>query len=260
MLRLSPGLRKLRHRWGIAAPRMTVRTHVAWHWRALGAVAMLTVSLVLALWMYDAGRRFAGFDAVAASEELAELRARVSRLDDEAKQLRAVAATSESRVQIERTAQERLVAQLKAMEAENGRLKEDLAFFENLAAGRGEDRVAVSRLKVDQDGVPGEYRYRLLVTQGGKDREFQGRLQLVVTVKHGGREQMLLFPADDASRDAAAYRIQFRRFYRAEGAFRVDPGAKVQSVQVRVFEQGAAQPRATQTVTLTVADASGREG
>jgi hypothetical protein len=238
---------------------MTVRTHVAWHWRALGAVALMSVSIVLALWMYEAGRRFAGFDAVAASYELAALQERVAKLEEEAKQLRSVAASAESRVQIEKTAQEKLVAQVKAMESENGRLREDLAFFENMAAGRGEDRVGVSRFKVEQDGAPGEYRYRVLVTQGGKDREFQGRLQLVVHVKHGERDVAVLVP-DDASRDAASYRIQFRRFYRGEGTFKVDPAAKVQSVQVRVFEQGIAQPRATHNVTLGAAGSAPREG
>src|SRR5512134_2214938 len=99
-------LRALRHRWGIAAPKMTVRTHVAWYWRAVGLVAVLSVSLTLALWMYDAGRRFAAFDATAVSEELAGLHGRVVQLEDEAKRLRSVVASSESRLQIEKTAQE----------------------------------------------------------------------------------------------------------------------------------------------------------
>jgi hypothetical protein len=43
--------RALRRRWGIAAPRMTVRTHVAWYWRAVGLVAVLSgmVGVALAL-------------------------------------------------------------------------------------------------------------------------------------------------------------------------------------------------------------------
>ena len=78
-------LRALRQRWGIAAPRLAVTTHVAWYWRALGIVAVLSVSLVLAMWMYDAGRRIAGFDATAAEGELATLRHRVTVLEDELK-------------------------------------------------------------------------------------------------------------------------------------------------------------------------------
>jgi hypothetical protein len=242
--------RALRHRWGIAAPKMTVRTHVAWYWRALGLVAVLSISLTLALWMYDAGRRFAGFDATAASEELADLHGRINQLEEEAKRLRSTVASSESRVQIEKTAQEQLVKQLKAVETENARLREDLAFFENLAAGRAEDKLAVSRFKVESDAVPGEYRYRVLVTQGGKEREFQGRLQLVVSMRQGGRDVTLMIP-DERSPETAAYRIHFRRFFSTEGMFKVDPSAVVTSVQVRVYEQGVGQPRASHSFNLT---------
>jgi hypothetical protein len=243
-------LRALRHRWGIAAPKMTVRTHIAWYWRALGLVAVLSISLTLALWMYDAGRQFAGFDATAMSEELADLHGRIARLDDEAKRLRSVVASSESRLQIEKTAQEQLAKQLKTVETENARLREDLAFFENLAAGRAEDKLAVSRFKVESNAVPGEYRYRILVTLGGKDRDFTGRLQLVVTMRQGGRDVTLMIP-DEKSEDNAAYRVQFRRFFSTEGTFKVDPAATVKAVQIRVFEQGVGQPRATQSFTLT---------
>lgn len=242
--------RALRHRWGIAAPKMTVRTHVAWYWRALGLVAVLSISLTLALWMYDAGRRFAGFDATAVSEELASLHGRIDQLEEEAKRLRSTVASSESRVQIEKTAQEQLVKQLKTVETENARLREDLAFFENLAAGRAEDKLAVSRFKVESDAVPGEYRYRVLVTQGGKEREFQGRLQLVVSMRQGGRDVTLMIP-DERSPETAAYRIHFRRFFSTEGMFKVDPSAVVTSVQVRVYELGVGQPRASHSFNLT---------
>jgi hypothetical protein len=244
-------LRRLRsHRFGAAAPRLTVRPHVAWYWRALRLVAVLSVSVAAGLWIYEEGRRIAGFDASRVNVELAELRERSARLEREAARLRPIAATSESAAQIERTTLEKLSQQVKQLEAENGRLREDLAFFDNLAAkARSEDRVSVYRFKVQNDVVPGEFRYWLLVTQGGdRDREFQGRLQFVVSYRQDGREGVLTLPEDRA--DGGTYRIAFKRFYRAEGSFRVDPKAQVVGVQVRVYEQGAAQPRATQSVVF----------
>jgi hypothetical protein len=182
--------------------------------------------------------------------ELADLHDRSARLEQEAARLRTIAATSESALRIERTTLEKLSQQVKQLEAENGRLREDLALFENLSAkARSEDRVAVYRFKVQNDVVPGEFRYWLLVTQGGdREREFQGRLQFVVSYRQDGREGVLTLP-DDRS-DGGTYRIAFKRFYRAEGSFRVDPKAQVVGVQVRVYEQGAAQPRATQVVVF----------
>ena len=243
--------RALRHRWGIAAPKLAVIPHVAWYWRALGIVAVLSLSLVLAMWMYDAGRRIAGFDATTSEGELWTLRNRVEALEDELKRLRASAASADSRIQIEKAAHAQLVKQLKAVEAENARLREEVSFFEGLAArGITDDKVAVSRFKVEQDAIPGEYRYRVLVTQGGpRDREFNGRLQFVVTMQLGGREVAVVIPEDKS--EEAAYRLNFKRFFRAEGSFRVDPKATVRSVQVRVIESGATQPRVTQSYTLS---------
>ena len=202
------------------------------------------------MWIYDEGRRFAGYDASQITLELEALRAKAARLDEETAKLRVIASTSESSLQIERTTLEKLSQQVKQLETENGRLREDLAFFDNLSAkARSEDRVAVYRFKVQNDVVPGEFRYWLLVTQGGdKDREFQGRLQFVVTYRQGGKEGVLTLPDDRG--DGGTYRIAFKRFYRAEGSFRVDPKAQVVAVQVRVFEQGATQPKATQSVVF----------
>lgn len=246
-------LRRIRSRRFVTARRLTVRPHVAWYWRALGLAAVLSVSFAAGQWIYDEGRRFAGFDAYRASSELGTLRDRIARLEEDAAKLRSIAATSESSLKIERTALEKLSQQVRQLETQNGRLREDLAFFENLSAqARAEDKVSVNRFKVEGDEVvPGEYRYWLLVTQGGvREREFQGRLQFVVSYRHGGRDAVLTLPDDRAGEPGGTYRIAFRRFYRAEGSFRIDPEAEVRGVQVRVYEQGAAQPRATETVVF----------
>ncbi|TSA12955.1 MAG: hypothetical protein D4R74_10580, partial [Betaproteobacteria bacterium] len=125
-------LKQFRRRFGISAPRMMVQTHVAWYWRTLGLVVVLSCSFALAAWIYDAGRRFAGFDSSEAEQELSQLRERAGRLTTEVAALRASVNASESKLQIERTAQTQLGRQVKTLEDENARLKEDLAFFENL--------------------------------------------------------------------------------------------------------------------------------
>jgi hypothetical protein len=51
------------------------------------------------------------------------------------------------------------------------------------------------------------------------------------------------------SDSAAAFRLTFRHFHRVEGIFRVDPKAKVESVQVRVYEAGSEQIKAAQTAS-----------
>jgi len=243
-------LKKIRQRFGISAPRMTVKTHVAWYWRMLGLVAVLSCSLALAAWIYDAGRRFAGFDRSEAEQELSQLRESVGRLTQETAGLRASVNASESKLQIERAAQAQLGRQVKVLEDENARLKEDLAFFENLIPSEHRDNtLLINRFRVEPGALPGEFRYRLLLLQGGRrDKPFQGNLQLLVTLQQDGKDAIITLPEEGA---AQAYRINFKYFQRVEGMFRVAPGARVKMVQVRIFEGGSAQARATQSFNLS---------
>ena len=243
-------LKKIRQRFGISAPRMTVQTHVAWYWRMLGLVVVLSCSIALAAWIYDAGRRFAGFDRSEADQELSMLRESVARLSKESAALHASVSASDSKLQIERTAQTQLAKQVKAMEEENAQLKEDLAFFENLIPSENRDNtLLINRFRVDVGALPGEFRYRLLLMQGGRrDKPFQGNLQLLVTLQEDGKDAIITLPEEGA---AAAYKISFKYFQRIEGTFKVAPGAQVKMVRVRIFESGSTQVRATQSFNLS---------
>ena len=111
--------------------------------------------------------------------------------------------------------------------------------------------LAIYRFKVEPDVLPGEYRYRLLLLTptDRRGRDFSGRLELVVSLQEGGQNAMMSFP-EPGDAAAAQFRLAFKYFRRVEGTFRVNPKAKVESVQARVFESGSTQPRATHSVSL----------
>lgn len=248
--RLAITLRRLRSRFGISAPRVAVRTHIPWYWRALATISVLSISIALAGWIYDAGRKIAGFDVRETAQEMAILRDRVAELEQENSQIRALANAGESTAQIERTAQQQLAIQVKALEQENSRLKADLAFFENLASAEGKEAgFTINQLRVEPNGDPGKYRYRLLaVAQGGKkDREFRGSVQLVIFLQQGGKGAKMVLPTqNDPARQK--FNINFKYFQRVEGAFQVPVGAQVVSVEARLVQDGIT--RASQTLTL----------
>lgn len=248
--RLAVTLRRLRSRFGISAPKVAVRTHIPWYWRALATIVVLSISIALAGWIYDAGRKIAGFDRRETEQEITVLRDRVEELQQESTKLRALVNAGESNVQIERTAQQQLVRQVKALEQENGRLKEDLAFFENLATAEGKDAgFTINRLLVEPNGVVGHFRYRLLaaVHGGKKDREFRGSIQLVISLQQEGKSAMMILPEpNDPARQR--FNINFKHFQRVDGTFQVPAGARVTSVEARLIQDGAT--RASQTVTL----------
>lgn len=248
--RLALTLRRLRGRFGISAPKVAVRTHVPWYWRALTAVVVVGISAGLAGWTYDAGRRFAGFDSSASEQEISALKDKVAHLESEAANLRGTAAAGQSNLQIERTTLEQLTAQVKSLETENTRLKEELAVFENLAGGEGKgDGLAISRLRVDPDAAPGRYRFSLLAAQQGpqRGREFKGSMQVAVTLQQGADSAIVVFPRS-GDPDAAKYEVSLRNFRRLSGTFQLPPDAKIKGVEVRLVQDGTI--RATQKVTL----------
>lgn len=244
---------RLRHRFGIAAPRLEIHTQIPWYWRWAGIAVLLAISAVSAAWIYDAGRRFAGFDHGEVEEELARVRGELHAARTELERLRAIANAADSRVSIERTAQQKLAQQIRTLEQENARVREELATFESMLSSEARNAhvLSVHRFKVDPEVLPGEYRYRLLLVtpSARREREFNGRLELVVNLQEAGRNVMMSFP-QPADAGAAAFRLAFKYFRRVEGTFRVSPKAKVESVQVRIYENGSSQPRATHTVAL----------
>jgi hypothetical protein len=245
-------LRRLRGRFGIAAPRMAVRTHVPWYWRALATVVLLAVALALAGWTYDAGRRFAGFDRSESNDEITSLREKLVLLQSEVERLRSVAASSESNLQIERTALAGVSGQVKALEEENIHLKENLAVYENLAGGGGgkAESISISRLRIDPDGAPGRYRYRMLVARRGAhaSQEFKASLQLQVTVRQAAGSDAMIVVPKSGEPVADQFVVSFRNFRSIEGSFQIPAEAKIKRVEARLVRDGAVQ--ASQTVSL----------
>jgi hypothetical protein len=244
---------KLRQRFGIAAPKVAVRTQMPWYLRWLGIALLVAVSAVAALWMYDAGRRFAGFDRGEVEEELARAQRELASVREELSRLRGIANAADSKLSIERTAQQKLAQQIRALEQENARVREELAIFESMLSSdaAGAAPLSVLRFKVEPDVIPGEYRYRVLLLAAGprRGKDFQGRLELLVNLTESGRGAMIRVPGP-GDPDSSAFRLNFKHFQRVEGIFRISPKAKVASVQVRVYEGAAGEAKVMRSVKL----------
>jgi len=114
------------------------------------------------------------------------------------------------------------------------------------ASGK-EGSVTINRFKVETGTLPGEYQYQLLVMQTGRRAgNFQGSLQLVVNLHQDNENLVITLPPQAAQ----AYRLNFRFYQRVEGMFSVAPGAQVKGVQVRVFENGSADPKLIQSAVM----------
>lgn len=236
-------------RMSISAPTMRIRSQLPLPLRFLFWVAVLGLAGVIALWAYDMGRSFAGLGP-SANRQMEILDARVKQLELDRERLSSQLSAGESEINIERAAQKPLHDQIKLLEAENTKLKEDLSFFESLLpTNTGAKGISIQRLALELMN-PNQVRYRILVTQGGgkrDKREFFGQLQLVVTVLQDGNSAMITFPKD-RSADEEKYNFRFKHYQRLEGVLTLPPGVAIKSVQARILEKG--QIRAQQSASL----------
>lgn len=245
-------IKSLKNRFGINAPRVAVRAHMPWYTRGLAFVGVAAAVAGASWATYHYGSEFAGFRKSEITGEMKRLNELAARQAAEIDDMRARLASAESQRKIEAVTYDDLAKQVKTLSEENASLKDDLAFFRSLlpAAGR-DDAIALGRIKVEPDAVPGEYRYRLLLVQGGqRPADFHGHVQIVVSAQQGAENVVLALPpvADGKTRE---YQLNFKSFQRVEGAFKIAPGAVVKSVQVRVYQNGASAPKLTKSVNIS---------
>jgi len=241
--------RGVERRFSISAPQMTVRPHFAWYLRWVMVLPFVLAAIGLAWWAYDSGLEFAGFHRGQTQEELAKLRDHVSKLEAENAQLNDQVAKSERQIQIEQASNRETSNQLKTLSDENAHLQEDLVFFQNLTAMRGkEGELGVHRLKLERDKMPGEYHLRMLLVQSGqRAKKFTGSFQLVATVKENGVVTTHIFPQETSGN--TQFQLSFKYYQRVEQSIQLPPDAELENVQVRIFEQGAIEPKVRQNVS-----------
>ncbi|MFY9329270.1 MAG: DUF6776 family protein [Georgfuchsia sp.] len=222
----------------MSAPRVTVRAHIPWHWRALITILLLIATALLVSWIYVISSRYSGFDNTSA-ELVGSLRSRVEVLETEAEHLRSISNGSEASLQIERTVQQKLSEQVKRLEAENNRLREDMAAFESLASGDTKNNaVSIHRMRVIPASTAGDacrYRFFLAAPVSRPAREFKGRLQMVATIQQGGETVTVNISDTDAS-DPQRFLVSFKYFRRIEGSFMLPANAVLKKLEVRLMQ------------------------
>jgi len=243
--------RKVKRRFGIAAPRLSVRPHVAWYLRWSMMLPFVLGALGLVWFAYHSGLEFAGFHKGQSEFELTELRSKVATLTEENALLNRAVVEYEQQIQIDQGRGSETVKQMKALNDEVAHLREDLDFFQNLTSVQGKSsELAIHRLALERDQIPGEYRVRMLLVQGGqRAKEFVGGYQIVATMVQNGQKTTQVFPRKDAG--YGQFQLNFKYYQRLEQSVRIPADAKLKNIQVRLFQQGAREPSVRQSIALS---------
>lgn len=250
----SAYLKRISRQFSISAPRMAVRTHLGWPWKAALALVLAAIFAGMWWWGFDFGQ-FLGFSNRQVTESrIATLAADLATAQAETVALRARNTQLESDVAMMRGTQAMLQKQHAEAQAETAQLKDELAFFQQFFADANKSPgVAIQRLAVDGNG--GDVaRFSVLMVRGGTTKaDFEGQLRLAADLmpgsaaEPGAQPRTVLVPAD---RPDAAVPLKFKYYQRVDGTFPIPPGYQVRAVTARVYEPGVASPRATRTLTL----------
>jgi hypothetical protein len=219
---------------------MKVRSAMPWPLQWAAAAIVLGFCGAIALWTFEMGKELAGLD-VASREELVRLREEVGGLRRDRDRLQSILNTSGSAMTVERAAQERLVSQIRTLEAQNRTLREDLGFFEKLMPASGTEAVAIRGLHAEVLAGT-QLKWQVLVLQPVKNApEFRGKLELSFSGTLDGKPWLMQLPGGPQT-------LQFRQYRRLEGMVDLPADAVVKNVSARVVEGSV--NRAVQSVSL----------
>ena len=232
--------RLFHRRLTISSPRMAIRSSLPWPFRWILAALMLGFSAAIALWAFEFGKGIAGLDTNSKEElrQLQEENARM-RLDRDKAQL--IANTSDSLLTTEKSAQEKMMLQIKQLETDNRLLRDDLGFFEKLLPAGTSESASVRGLQAEMLSDV-QLKWQALVIQPVKNApDFDGKLELSFHGTLAGKPWMTTLPG-------GAQALQFKQYRRLEGVLDLPPQAVVKTITAKVLE--GATVRSVQTVKL----------
>lgn len=151
--------------------------------------------------------------------------------------MRGSVGTGKNAVNIERAAQQQLVARIAALEAENAALREDMLIFERLIPVVGQAaQVRVENFRVTQDSAgPNRYRFRLLIAFQPAQRGdfFRGRYQVTLVYrKPSGERAEIRHPSEQNNI------FEVRNFLRQEGVIELPADSTLLHARARITRAG----------------------
>jgi hypothetical protein len=231
--------------------RLRVGTHWAWYWRWLFNLGLMIAAALLVWWLLSNQHKVTGFNPTQLREQVEQLTTENKRLSGELQASSRQTKDAEQQTAVEKATLTELSKTVAQLQEENATLKEDLGFLRKMmAAGSVAESVTLSQVqveKVEKTEIPNQYRYRMVVTQGGdRKSDFKGKVQFVARVQRNGTFTNIVLPEEASMRTE----LDFKFFQRLEGRFSIPDGAPLKSVEIKVLANPGGQLKASKSVSL----------
>jgi outer membrane murein-binding lipoprotein Lpp len=216
-----------------------------WPLRWAVAAIMLGFCAAIALWAFEFGRDIAGLENGGQAEvqqlraQLEALKVEVEAAREQRDQAQSIANTAGTLVAAEKASGEQVNAQVKQLEADNRRLRDDLGFFEKLIPADSTDPVAIRGLQAESFDN-GKIRWQVLVIQSKKNApELVGKLEIMLTGTSNGKPW---------TGPASATPLKITQYGRLEGSLDIPAQVTVKGLTAKVID--GSMVRASQTIKL----------
>ena len=189
--------RRLRSNFGIGSSRMTIRSQLAWYWRWLLNVLMMVAVAAVVWWLVQNSYRITGFERRRGSPADHRAHGREPRAQDASwKRSRAPWRSANASSRSRRRRRASWPGTWPSCRTRTRRIKEDLGFLRRLmSSGATPEGIGIADLKVERGRRDNEYRYRMLLTQGGqRKQDFKGKVQIVAHIDQGTTAKTIVFP------------------------------------------------------------------
>ena len=250
-MKLRGGWRKIRARIGIRSRKVAIKNHLPWYVKFVAYGLMAGVTGAVIWYLVDNSYKITGFSRAEATSQIAMLTEANERLKREFEVSKSLLNEREGQLKIEKSAQIELAKNVGQVQEENAGLKEDIAFLRNImSSGNVPEGLSIANLKIEADALPNEFRYRMLLTQGGqRKQDFKGKVQVVARIQTGAQQATVSFPSDAEVRGQGG-EIEFRYYHKVDGRFRIPEGAQLKNIQVRVLALPGYEVRSQKSVNL----------
>lgn len=241
--------RRLRTNFSIGSSRMAIRSQMAWYWRwALNVLMMAGVAAVV-WWLVQNSYRITGMSMDDAKRRIEQLTEDNTRIQHDRDAMRTQLIERDRQLQVERASQSELARAVAGLQDENASLKEDLSFLRKvMSSTTTAEGIGVSELKIERDGGPNQFRYRMLLTQGGqRKQDFRGKVQILARVAQGPNMTTYTYPEPGAPESG---NVDFRFYQKVEGRFAVPDGGQLKSAEVRILAVPGGQVKLSRTVNV----------
>jgi len=182
---------------------------------ALLAILLAIITLIWSAYLY--GQREAGFDRSQAMNEVSRLHQQLEDLQKQYAENQHKAAMIKRTSQIDDDANKQLKKSLNDSQQEVLDLKKELAFYKSVVTPEHEKRsLAIQTIQLQQDET-GEYRYKVMVTQRGRnDKLVRGSIEIKVEGAEAGQVKVLSL-SDVSNNTKNVTKFSFKYFQNFEG-------------------------------------------